>query len=99
MNSFGLTRDEYIFVQKNLIFPLKNMGGKIWIFGSRARGSHQLFSDIDLLVDGPAVLEKKLGSYQEFFQKSNFPYKIDLVWKPHLAKTYAEQVLKEQVEL
>ncbi|MBE9540577.1 MAG: nucleotidyltransferase domain-containing protein [Proteobacteria bacterium] len=30
--------------------PLKNQGANVWIFGSRARGDHQEYSDLDLMV-------------------------------------------------
>jgi predicted nucleotidyltransferase len=70
---------------------------KIWIFGSRARGSHKLISDIDLLIESPAKIPpQKLSLLRAELEESAFPFKIDLVLNEELAESYRDQVEKDK---
>jgi predicted nucleotidyltransferase len=42
---FGLTEQQYQYLQEIVVAPLKNQGATVWIFGSRARGDYQEFAD------------------------------------------------------
>lgn len=85
---YGLKSEEWQTLEENLIQPLKEAGAKVWIFGSRARGDSQPFSDIDIMVDSDSISRSKLESIREYFQKSNFPYKVDLVHINDFASSY-----------
>ena len=77
---FGLSESEYIFLFEKLINPVKKLGAKVFIFGSRARGTEQKFSDIDLCYqDLNNIPSAKLYELLMDIEESNFPYKIDLV--------------------
>ncbi|VWX53480.1 nucleotidyltransferase family protein [Novosphingobium sp. 9U] len=52
----------------------------VCVFGSRAGGRVKPFSDIDLLLEGPAPLSlSQLGTLADAFDESLLPYKVDLV--------------------
>ena len=47
---FGLTQQQYDFILKNIVEPLSHSGIDVYVFGSRVKGNHQKFSDLDLLL-------------------------------------------------
>lgn len=87
---FGLTQQEYRFLWDQLVFPLQEAGCQVWCFGSRAVGTHQKFSDVDILVQCPCDME--LGAFREKLEESHFPFKVDLVKDKDLAETYRKNV-------
>lgn len=97
--NFGLSQDEFEFLNKELIVPLKSLGAQIWIFGSRARGDHKRYSDIDVMVSSNKELNKLLSERKEFFENSNFPYKLDLVFWNEFADSYKDNFHKEKIEV
>ena len=94
----GLSSSEYEFLMKEVVAPLAVQGAKVYCFGSRARGDHQRFSDVDLMVD-PQGADIRLGNIQERLVQSNFPYKVDLVLLPDFATAYLESYEQDKVEL
>ncbi len=97
---FGLTQEQIDFLKKNLVNPLSNIGTKVYVFGSRARGSHNTYSDLDLLIEGSSKKTALLlAEAREFFEQSNFPYKIDFVLENELIEAYRKKVLKDRILL
>ena len=97
---FGLTQNEYDYLQEELVIPLKEIGANVWIFGSRARGDHKKFSDIDILVEShDKNINSLLSSIREKFEEGNFPYKIDLLLIEDLAQSYKDSVLEDRIRL
>ena len=67
---------------------------QVFVFGSRARGDHRPYSDIDILVRGPkdpAILSRARIQLDE----SDIPYKVDLVHESDLAEDYRYQILSD----
>jgi len=59
-----------------VLFP----DAKIYLFGSRARGTHSDRSDIDIAIDeGQVIRPGRVGEAVGMFSESNIPYKIDIV--------------------
>lgn len=53
---------------------------KIYLFGSRAQGTHRKTSDIDVAVDvGKQILRRDIGEARDMLRESNIPYKVDVV--------------------
>lgn len=94
---FGLTEEEYQYIRENVVEPLQEKGANIWCFGSRARGDHQDFSDLDLMVESSEDLSKEIGAIQERLSKSNFPYKVDLVQFSEFAESYKDGYFRDRV--
>ena len=100
---FGISGKDWALIERLLIEPLKREGYRLYIFGSRARGDHQKFSDLDILVDDSNV-KKHLPSHSltsiiEFLENSNLTFRVDLVLKNDLALSYAVNVKKDMVEI
>lgn len=52
---------------------------KVFIFGSRAKGSFQPFSDYDIGIEGPRLSPEKYFEIAADFEESNLPVCVDLV--------------------
>ncbi len=52
---------------------------RVRVFGSRAHGTTRPFSDLDLLVLGPALEASLRGSLEEAFDESDLPFRVDIV--------------------
>jgi len=94
---FGLTEEQLQYIQDIVIDPLKGQGVLILVFGSRARGDHQEFSDLDLMVESEQDISAKVGDIQEALENGNFPYKVDIVLSKDFAESYQDNFEKDKV--
>ena len=62
------------------------------IFGSRAKGTHSTYSDVDLLIECEALPPGTLSKIAESLEESSLPYKFDLVDAAKLATEYEHSV-------
>lgn len=85
---FGLSADQYAFILEKVVVPLAEKGAKVWCYGSRARGDHHRFSDLDLMVESTQDLTPVLGEINELLENSSFPLKVDLVQLSQFAAAY-----------
>lgn len=97
MSLFGLNDDELRTISRLVIHPLTNAGAKVWCFGSRARGDHKKFSDLDLMVESERELTGLIGTVKEAIIESNFPYKVDIVQLKNFAHQYRQNFESEKV--
>lgn len=99
--NFGLADHHWEFINTTLIQPLKDYGVRVWIFGSRAKGTQKKFSDLDVLYElGPHVLPKNmLSDIVEKLEESTLPIKIDIVEIANLAESYRSDVMKTRVSV
>lgn len=99
---FGLKESDFQLVQDLVVAPLKKKGAQIFVFGSRARGQHHQFSDLDLFyIEAPAtpVSGLELSNIRELLEESNLPVKVDLVNWCDLAESYKNSADRDKVEL
>ncbi len=96
--TFGLTDEEFHTIVTTVVEPLVRRGATVWCFGSRARGEHQRFSDLDLLVESDEDLSALVSEISEQLEESHFPYKVDLVTTRELESTYRDSVFAQRVE-
>ena len=97
-DTFGIEQPHWELVTRLLLQPVREAGGRVWIFGSRARGDYQQFSDLDVLVGGP-VTPALISSIGEQLEESTLPIRVDLVLEPNLADAYRPGVLNERIEI
>lgn len=100
--NYGISKSDFEILQNVIINRLKKHSAEVWIFGSRARGDHQKFSDVDLLYSMPSPINLPPGFISEIIEdieNSNFPYKVDLVNTNDLAESYRPSILKDRVKL
>lgn len=98
MNPFGLEERHRKILDELLIAPLKKAGYSLWVFGSRARGDHQKFSDLDVLVGGKPS-QSLISQVRESLEESSLPIKVDLVLENELAESYRANVLRDRKEI
>ena len=87
---FGLTPSQYKFISEAVVEPLRKNGNDVYCFGSRARGDHKPFSDLDLMIEGKSDCHSLIATMKETLGQSNFPYKVDIVILDELATSYLE---------
>lgn len=85
---FGLTAEELHYICNTVVAPVMAQGGVVYCYGSRARGDHHPFSDLDLMVEASSDLELLLAGIREQISNGNFPYKVDLVQLRDFADSY-----------
>ena len=64
MSSFGLSQDQIDFLVKIFETHFHNATqATVWVFGSRAKGTHRTYRDLDLLVQSePALSEEQVSA-------------------------------------
>lgn len=95
---FDLTPSQYQFISEVVVDPLRKNGNKVFCFGSRARGDHKPFSDLDLMIEGPLEARLLLSQMMEVLSQSHFPYKVDLVRLDEMAPSYLESYQRDRQE-
>ena len=66
----------------------------IYLFGSRARGEATAFSDIDIAIESPASIQKKLAWVRLAIEESLIPFNVDVV---DLSKApYLKKVIQQE---
>lgn len=76
---------------------LENTSCTVYLFGSRARGTHAPASDVDIAISSPEDLNRKLGDLREALEFSTIPFFVDVVDLNHTETAFLEQVKNEGV--
>src|SRR5580692_928999 len=77
-----------------VLFPT----AKIYLFGSRARGTHTERSDIDIAIDLGRKMEfEEIGRARGVLEGLNIPQKIDIVDMHRASDTMREFIFKEGI--
>lgn len=89
---FGLTDKEYRYIHDTVVEPLRRIDAQVWCFGSRVKGTHSTFSDLDLLIEDKEGVFQLIGEIEENVIQSNFPYKVDFVVSSRVASSYIDEI-------
>jgi uncharacterized protein len=87
-------------IKNKIIGILKTLfpHAKIYLYGSRARGSFRPYSDIDLAIDsGPEKKRLNLGEAHAVLDALSIPYKIDLADMNYVSDTLRARILEEGI--
>lgn len=98
--NFGLSPDQYDLLKRLVFAPLLERHAQVYVFGSRARGTHHPYSDIDILfIEDPnfPISSQDLAAIREAAEDSNLPIKVELVNNSYLAASYRESVERDKV--
>ena len=94
---FGLSEEDILLIKNEI---QRNLGStknsKLYIYGSRVKGNHREFSDIDLLLKADEFDENALGKID--FSELDTPYKVDFVLDTELFESYREEIESHMVE-
>ena len=81
---------------------------RVRVFGSRARSDAQAdltantakpFSELDLLILGPALSNPLRGSLEEAFDESDLPFRVDIAEEASLSPAFLTKVSAQAVPL
>ena len=95
---FGLSDDDFIFVKSTLQRYL-TPSTHVFVFGSRSRGDHHQFSDLDLMLETQESCSIDICQLQEEFEESRLPIKIDIVHYDDYANEYRDSYEKDKIRL
>ena len=90
---------KYILELKKIVEDfLKTEDVKIFLFGSRARQDHNLFSDVDIGVfPGDESARRKIIFLKERIEESNIPYKVEFVNLKEVSYDFKNEILKDAI--
>ncbi|WP_225204459.1 nucleotidyltransferase domain-containing protein [Novosphingobium huizhouense] len=75
-------------------------GVRVDVFGSRAGGTPKPWSDLDLVLEGPAALSLELmAALAEAFDESALPWKVDLIDRRAVADAFGAILDAKRVAL
>lgn len=73
---------------------------EVWAFGSRARGTHKPYSDLDLaLITSQALPLSKLAQLHDAFDTSDLTIKVDLVDWASTGESFRTIIARDKVLL
>ncbi len=73
-------------------------GARIYLFGSRARGTNSEYADIDIALDaGEALPFRDVDEVRSMLRESNIMYMIDIVDIHQVNGAMREAILKERI--
>lgn len=69
----------------------------VYVFGSRAKGTHKKYSDVDLWLEAtPKVTALEIASLNTLFEESEIPIKVDIVTPETCLEEYRSRILQER---
>lgn len=95
---FGLSNIDISKILKEIKDNLGSTSNPhIYIYGSRVKGNHRDFSDIDLLLMADSFDDESISKID--FEELDTPYKVDFVLDKDLFEAYREEIEAHMVEL
>lgn len=68
----------------------------VWVFGSRVKGTHKPFSDIDLaLLTTTPLTIRELTQLELAFSDSDLPFKVDIVDWASCSESFKQIILQK----
>lgn len=90
--------EKYIdFIRKTIHQYLQE--GKIYLFGSRTKGSSRKYSDIDIALDCPNLNENILLKIKNDFENSTLPYEVDVLDLNNISETFKQHIKQDLTEI
>ena len=73
--------------------------GKIYLFGSRTKGTSRKYSDIDIALDCPNLNENILLKIKNDFENSTLPYEVDVLDLNNISETFKQHIKQDLTEI
>ncbi|MDR3071776.1 MAG: nucleotidyltransferase domain-containing protein [Endomicrobium sp.] len=93
---------EYLDMVKNILsLALKDKNVKVYVFGSRVKGSVEKASDIDLALDANGISLDYffIANIKYRFQESGIPYSVDIVDLNKISNDFRKCIRGDLVEI
>ncbi len=73
---------------------------EILVFGSRSRGDHKKYSDLDICLKGKDKINSSvITELKNIFQESNLPYTVDIVDWNNISKEFQVNIKDDLMPL
>ena len=83
-------------VRRIVLDVVSEKKGRVYLFGSWARGEATRLSDIDVAIDPHATLPRgMLAQLRERLEESHVPYRVDVVDLTRMSPEFRQRVLTE----
>jgi uncharacterized protein len=66
----------------------------VWVYGSRARGDNQPYSDLDLLVSG-SISTSDSARLAELLEESDLPFHVDIAVESQVQPEFLAEIRPE----
>ena len=94
--SFGISKSDLDLITNEIKQHLgSTKNPKLFIYGSRVKGNHREFSDIDILLKAENYDVLEISNID--FENLDTPYKIDFVLDKDLFEGYREEIESHMV--
>ena len=91
---------KYTKIIQNILNQNLPAGARTWVFGSRANGTAEKYSDVDIALECDTVLDYKIITDLEIaFEESVIPYTVDIVDLKRINNNIKNIINKYKVEL
>ena len=96
---FGLEDRHLDFIKEMLKKHIKNPAAEFYIFGSRAKGTHKQYSDVDIAVNSPDLTFDARLKLSADFENSTFPYEVDIIDLNNTAESFKNIIKNDLIKL
>lgn len=92
-----VTKKDYLLLLRKLILNyVRSYPIKVYLYGSRAKGTAHKTSDVDIALLSDAKLPVGfIAKLKELIEESSIPYHVDVVDLNQVGDNFRNQVLKE----
>ena len=91
----GLSSSYLAVIQTIITRALRDTACRVYLFGSRARGTHTPTSDIDIAVLATVDIARQLSQIREQLEDSAIPFCVDVVDLQMTAPVFTQEVQAE----
>ncbi len=100
MSSRVEIRPQDLKIVQEIVKRVLPEGTKVFVFGSRARGTTKRSSDLDLAIEASTALNfREIAILADTFEDSDLPYKVDVVDLKMVGVAFGAQVRENMVPL
>lgn len=97
-SKLDIATEHLALVQAILRRYLSPANAKVWVFGSRSKGTAKKFSDLDLAIEMIGLLPSSIETNIAFdFEESDLPYKVDIVDWNAISEAFRERIKADRV--
>jgi len=93
MVNHGMSPQELNII-RTILQPYK----EVYVFGSRVKGTHKPFSDLDICIKQP-IPDYQVELLNEQFTESDLPFKVDVVLYNEVDDSFKKRINQEAVAL
>jgi predicted nucleotidyltransferase len=91
---------KYEEIVKNKLLELfKDLGGRILLFGSRARGEYRHGADFDIGIESVDLetFQRVRVQFEDFWEESIIPYNVDIVLLDNVNPDFKKEAMKDVI--